>query len=100
MNGKCVCGAPSVAVGRRYCLKCHAAANRRYRVKHPLTRAQRKKDICRSYANVYLQRGFLKRLPCRVCGSLKSQMHHRDYSKPLEVDWLCRPCHLTEHRRT
>jgi hypothetical protein len=33
--------------------------------------------------------GKIKRLPCEVCGNPKSQGHHEDYSKPLEVRWLC-----------
>lgn len=34
--------------------------------------------------------GRLVRGPCRVCGSRKKiQAHHTDYSKPLDVVWLC-----------
>lgn len=27
--------------------------------------------------------------PCEVCGTRKSEAHHEDYSKPLEIIWLC-----------
>lgn len=77
----------------RYCLKCHAAYMRKWRKTHPLTEEQRLKDNARSYANVYLKRGKLVKKPCRVCNSPKVQMHHEDYTKPLEVDWLCSPHH-------
>lgn len=33
--------------------------------------------------------------PCEVCGSEIVDAHHDDYSKPLDVRWLC-PLH---HRR-
>jgi hypothetical protein len=37
--------------------------------------------------------GRLIRSPCEVCGKSPAQAHHKDYSKPLEVVWLCQPCH-------
>jgi hypothetical protein len=44
-----------------------------------------------------VKRGDLVRLPCEVCGSPKSAGHHDDYSKPLEVRWLCRTHHDELH---
>ncbi len=41
--------------------------------------------------------GKLVRLPCTKCGNPKSHGHHEDYSKPLEVVWLCASCHMRMH---
>ena len=42
-----------------------------------------------------LRRGDLvKSETCTICGKpVPLEMHHQDYSKPLEVDWLCQFCH-------
>jgi len=43
--------------------------------------------------------GSIKRLPCKKCGNIKSQGHHADYSKPLNVIWLCPLHHAELHRK-
>lgn len=43
--------------------------------------------------------GRLIRQPCSVCGLAKSEGHHPNYSKPLEVVWLCNKHHRAEHRK-
>lgn len=44
-----------------------------------------------------IREGKLIKKPCEECGDLKSQAHHPDYSKPLEVVWFCRKHHLKKH---
>ena len=44
-----------------------------------------------------LKTGTLVRQPCLVCGETKSDAHHPDYDKPLEVEWLCRFHHSAVH---
>ncbi len=45
-----------------------------------------------------IRSGVLIRQPCEVCQNPKTDGHHPDYSKPLEVLWLCRKHHLDLHR--
>jgi hypothetical protein len=52
-------------------------------------------------ANVKVKRavdaGRLVRQPCEVCGVSETQAHHDNYSKPLEVRWLCTKHHGEHH---
>jgi len=36
-----------------------------------------------------LRVGKINKEPCVVCGNRKSQAHHEDYARKLEVIWLC-----------
>jgi hypothetical protein len=68
---------------------------REFRHRHPhKTRATR--AVTKAIASGRLVRPST----CSECGtSCKPEAHHDDYSKPLGVRWLCRPCHLLFHER-
>lgn len=37
---------------------------------------------------------------CECCGKeAYLEAHHCDYSKPLDVMWLCKPCHASWHQK-
>jgi hypothetical protein len=63
---------------------------------------KRNPEKYKSYAKVAyaLRTGALKRpSACEKChGEHQLDAHHDDYSKPLDVKWLCRPCHSERHR--
>lgn len=68
-----------------------------------MNEARREADRAVNHA---LYHGTLIRQKCEKCGSRKSEAHHEDYAKPLEVKWLCRYHHrhrdaeLRDHRRS
>lgn len=40
----------------------------------------------------------LAKQPCEVCGTtVDVEAHHHDYSKPLDVQWLCFKHHRADH---
>lgn len=46
--------------------------------------------------NNAIRDGRLQKLPCFVCGG-KSEAHHPDYDRPLDVVWLCSSHHKQTH---
>ena len=44
-----------------------------------------------------IKRGTITRGPCERCGSENSMGHHESYNRPLDVTWLCQPCHKARH---
>ena len=47
--------------------------------------------------NRAVKAGEVTKLPCNICGEVNVQGHHEDYSRPLEVIWLCCSCHKRLH---
>lgn len=45
-----------------------------------------------------VRNGTLVRIACH-CGELKTEAHHEDYNKPLDVEWLCRKHHIEKHHK-
>ena len=92
------CGLPNDRLPQRYCRVCHAAYARARRPRHAdLEPGQKQRSIARSYANVYQRRGKITPEPCSVCRDPVAQKHHEDYSRPLQITWLCRKCHQKRH---
>ena len=88
-NTLCACGKPRRS-GQRTCAKCHADYLNEWRKTHEPTEEQRRKANARSFANVYLRRGKLKKEPCEICSEPEVKMLHEDYDRPLAVRWLCK----------
>lgn len=50
--------------------------------------------------NAIRRREIVRPETCQECGVAKKvTAHHSDYSKPLDVEWLCYECHGLRHRR-
>ena len=65
---------------------------RRYREKNE------KKYKCHGIVGYAMKCGYLVRENCEACGSANTHAHHDDYSKPLDVRWLCSLCHKKWHK--
>lgn len=75
--------------------KIFHGARKNYRAKY------KEKNFATSKLNSALRSGKIKRPEtCSLCGkTCKPQAHHFDYSKPLEVVWVCVSCHAEIHNR-
>jgi hypothetical protein len=68
-----------------------------YRALKKSTAKFRYKQDAREILNWHLKKNKIEKSNC-FCGK-KGEAHHPDYSKPLEVIWLCRPHHSELHRQ-
>lgn len=90
--------APGRSAARRYLATPKSRARRRENRARP---AGRIKENARNKLRAAVRRGDIEHpdgcSKCRTHGSIEA--HHPDYSKPLDVVWLCRACHVNLHRR-
>jgi hypothetical protein len=82
-------------------------ARKIYSLEHPdIFRANadkwRKKNPAKKRAQYLLNNAIrdkrISKKLCEFCGENKVQGHHYDYSKPLDVIWLCSSCHNKLHK--
>lgn len=65
---------------------------KRYRKSNP------EANLAHHIVNNAIRSGKLIKKPCDVCGTIKLvHAHHDDYSKPLDVRWLCATHHRAHH---
>lgn len=112
---------------KSYCKSCESNRTSKYqkkrgsewRLEH--TRKYRKTDLGKlaikrktvkfreSYPEKYkaynkvqtaIRNGSLIKKPCERCGNEKVHAHHEDYSKPIDILWLCAKCHVKHHLQT
>ena len=58
------------------------------------------KERARRAVHKALADGRLTKCPCTVCGTVDLvEAHHADYSRPLDVTWLCAQHHAERHGR-
>ena len=95
----------------RYDVRENRKAKRDYYNAYDRERSKNKERVARMAASlspekrkaymvtmIAIGRGKLQKKPCEVCGAEKVEAHHPDYTKPLDVMWVCRKHHADIHR--
>ena len=91
-----------------YCRDCRKTYDKKYyalnseKIQQSIKKYKRKNAFklkAHSAVEKAIKCGELVRHPCEVCGAKKTEAHHADYAKTLEVAWLCRVHHKDWHRK-
>ena len=94
------------------CRSCNADRKRKYRQTKEGAEAHKKatdkyvnqspekRRARKAVANALKSGDIRKPVVCTDCLLQKMlDAHHSDYSKPLDVTWLCRQCHANTHKK-
>jgi hypothetical protein len=73
-------------------IKSNISRQRKHQLKYP------EKEKARRALKRAIKYGILHKSPCNICGDISVEGHHEDYSKPLDITWLCRKHHLETYR--
>ena len=58
----------------------------------------KEKNRARDAVKKAIASGKIIRMPCNICSSIsRTEAHHKDYSKKLEIVWLCSAHHKAVH---
>lgn len=94
-TGKCACGEDFCSYSRHQCAKCHNES-RKKKLQEDSEAAF--KEFSRTVTKNAIKKGFLVKQPCVICNTNEDvEAHHEDYTKPLDVVWLCRLHHMQHH---
>lgn len=55
------------------------------------------KDTCRWKTAYLVKKGIIIKNCCEICGDIKSETHHKDYTNPFDIIWLCPKHHTALH---
>lgn len=88
-----------VAARKDYSLTNAGKASHKKALLHSKTKFP-DKAVARYAVSNAVRDGRLEKFPCLVCGDPKSEGHHPDYSRHLDVVWLCNKHHRKAHAVT
>lgn len=95
---------------RSICRRCNSAGAHEWNKQNPgvangrierWRKENREKFLVSKGTRKALKEGIItKSNACEACGRDDARLHghHDDYSKPLEVRWLCASCHQAHHK--
>jgi len=89
-------------IHREYYWKNRDNILRKQREEYKLTKPPYKKrepyrEKCKRKFHYAIKIGRIIKQPCVICGKFPADGHHSDYSKPLDIVWLCRQHHVQLH---